>query len=203
MCVVCRVRCRYTVVACRWWTRSFTSLIQSTILTLHFDSNCVGIGNHKYFLLFVFYTFLTCMYSLILIITRFTTCFGEGKHLTVGRHHHHIPCLDHPTQLLVILGLLIESLLFGMFTSCMMFDQMDVIVSKVTHIDKLKGAEVGGSLSGLAEVFGVVQGQSTDRFRLDWLSPFRKVCIPTTQLYEEMMGFCQQKKEPVTLDSVL
>ena len=35
-------------------------------------------------------------------------------------NHDQSTCLDKPTQLLTILGLLIEALLFGMFTSCMM-----------------------------------------------------------------------------------
>ena len=95
-------------------------------------NNCVGIGNHKYFLLFVFYTFLSCVYSMTLIIARFSTCV----HMHHRRRHHmgaeaamlaaaaaqgpNATCLDQPSQLLTILGLIIESLLFGMFTSCMM-----------------------------------------------------------------------------------
>ena len=70
-----------------------------------------------------------------LIIIRFSTCV----HLHHHRRRHHMgaeeaalaaaaqltnhdqsTCLDKPTQLLTILGLLIEALLFGMFTSCMM-----------------------------------------------------------------------------------
>lgn len=73
-------------------------------------NNCVGIGNHKYFLLFVFYTFLSCMYSLTLIVLRFFLCIR----LHSGRKHVH--CLDEPTHLLNILGLLVEAILFGMFT---------------------------------------------------------------------------------------
>lgn len=37
----------------------------------------------------------------------------------------------------------------------MMFDQVDVVRSKVTHIDRFKGADVGGKLAGVIEVFGV------------------------------------------------
>jgi len=101
-----------------------------------------------------------------------------------------IPCLDKPTQMLTILGLLIEAILFGMFTSCMMCDQMDVVRSKITHIDRFKGAEVGGGLSGVTEVFGTGNRGVNSRFRADWLSPFVRVCFPSS-VQDEIMGFCR------------
>lgn len=150
-------------------------------------NNCVGIGNHKYFLLFIFYTFLSCSYAMTLVITRFATCMGTHRH--EAHHGRHVSCLDKPADLLRILGLLIESLLFGMFTSCMMFDQFEVIRSKLTHIDRLKGMDVSGSLSGPEEVFGTSPGKPSGRIRLDWLSPFARVCYPDS-LRDEVMGFC-------------
>jgi hypothetical protein len=111
-------------------------------------------------------------------------------------HHHepHVSCLDQPTQLLTILGLLVEALLFGMFTFCMIFDQMDVITSKVTHIDRLKGLDLSSTLAGVTEVFGVgVRGGAgikESRFRPDWLSPFTRVCFPPS-VQDEVMGFCR------------
>lgn len=154
-------------------------------------NNCVGIGNHKYFLLFVFYTMLSCVYSLTLIITRFATCHAVREHAT-GRSIRHYACLDHPTQLVNILGLLIEAVLFGMFTSCMIFDQWDVIFSKLTHIDRIKGPEhtVSGALAGVAEVFGVGTHGDGTRCRMDWFSPFAKACFPA-HLRDEVLGFCR------------
>lgn len=147
------------------------------------------------------------MYALILVIFRFATCMGGHPH-----HHHvvvnaasaaaaavpvkqHVSCLDRPTDLLKILGLLIEAILFGMFTSCMMFDQCDVINSKLTHIDRLKGLVTSGALAGITEVFGVgrVTTFNTDtytKFRPDWLSPFAQVCFPEN-LRDDVMGFCR------------
>ena len=165
-------------------------------------NNCVGIGNHKYFLLFVFYTFLTCIYSLLLVIARFTNCMGESHHSRHGHHHRHVSmtCLDKPTQLLNVLGLLIESLLFGMFTSCMIFDQSDVIFSKLTHIDRLKGVDIGGALAGITEVFGVGRrGVGSTRFQPNWLSPFSKVCFPPS-VRDEVMGFCRPAAKPPTTE---
>lgn len=152
-------------------------------------NNCVGIGNHKYFLLFVFYTFLSCLYSFLLVMIRFYTCMGQHGHVRT----HRMTCLDRPSQLLTILGLLVEAFLFGMFTACMVIDQSSVVSSKMTHIDRLKGGEDDpvSSLAGVIEVFGLSARRGNDpRFRPDWLSPFAKVCFPSS-LQDEIMGFCR------------
>lgn len=159
-------------------------------------NNCVGIGNHKYFLLFVFYTCLSCVYSLTLIAVRFFVCMGRHGHVRT----HHITCLDRPTQMLTILGLFFEAVLFGLFTSCMMIDQAGVVTTKLTHIDRLKGGDEGGSsLAGVVEVFGSASrrfekmsssGLGGSSFRADWLSPFHRICFPTS-LQDEIMGFCR------------
>jgi hypothetical protein len=90
----------------------------------------------------------------------------------------------------------------------MMFDQADVIRSKVTHIDRLTGSDVSGSLAGVLEVFGVATARETKQsiatatafhdnnnnhnidtgIRLDWFSPFAQVCFPSR---DEVMGFCR------------
>jgi len=76
---------------------------------------------------------------------------------------------------------------------------MDVIFSKLTHIDRMKGVDVSSTLAGVTEVFGVgSRGVGTPRFRPDWLSPFAKVCFPPS-VQDEIMGFCLpciQKKTP-------
>jgi len=155
-------------------------------------NNCVGIGNHKYFLLFVFYTCISCIYSLSLITMRFFDCMGRHGHIRT----HHITCLDRPTQLLSILGLFVEAILFGLFTSCMMVDQAGVVSTKMTHIDRLKGGGesngVSTTLAGVVEVFGLnaKKAELGGRFRADWLSPFHRICFPTT-LHDEIMGFCK------------
>lgn len=70
-----------------------------------------------------------------------------------------------------------------------MFDQADVIRSKVTHIDRLTGSDVSGNLAGVLEVFGVVRDEiSNTRMRIDWFSPFAGVCLPSR---DEVMGFCR------------
>jgi len=47
------------------------------------------------------------------------------------------------------------------------------------------------SLAGVIEVFGLNTRRGNDpRFRPDWLSPFAKVCFPSS-LQDEIMGFCR------------
>jgi hypothetical protein len=115
----------------------------------------------------------------------------------MGRHGHvrhaNLTCLDRPTQLIQILGLMVEAILFGLFTSCMMIDQAGVVTSKVTHIDRLKGGDdalTGSSLSGVMEVFGLNTKPGGSRFRMDCLSPFAQACFPA-KVRDEIMGFCR------------
>lgn len=88
----------------------------------------------QYFLLFIFYTFLSCHYSFSFLVYRFFHCIGRSSH-----NHHGPRCVDHPSDLLPLVGLAVEALLFGLFTLCMMADQWDVVMTNLTHIDRLKG----------------------------------------------------------------
>lgn len=122
-------------------------------------------------------------------MVRFYSCMNRHGHVRT----HHLTCLDKPTQLLSVLGLVVEAILFGLFTACMMIDQSSVVSSKMTHIDRLKGGEDGAvsSLAGVIEVFGLNARRGHDpRFRPDWLSPFAQVCFPSS-LKDEIMGFCR------------
>jgi hypothetical protein len=63
-----------------------------------------------------------------------------------------------------------------------------------THIDRLKGGDdVGNSLAGVVEVFGLNPKRQMDlaeKFRADWLSPFHRICFPSS-VHDEIMGFCR------------
>lgn len=64
-----------------------------------------------------------------------------------------------------IVFLVLEAVLFGLFTLCMMCDQYSVIMTGTTQIDRLKGETV--ETLGLREVFG----GASPRFSLQWLLP--------------------------------
>jgi len=165
-------------------------------------NNCVGIGNHKYFLLFVLYTFLSCVYSMSLVVLRFALCMQTNRLHDSSRHHLHPhggggggggACLDRPTDLISILGLVVEAVLFGLFTSCMMVDQWDVVMTNVTHIDRLKGDRMHDGtrrVAGVAEVFGLSKGRPDTAFRWDWISPFARACFPDS-IRDEILGYCR------------
>jgi palmitoyltransferase ZDHHC3/7/25 len=42
-------------------------------------NNCVGIGNHKLFLLFLFWVNVVCVYSILLIFDRYMLCFMHSS----------------------------------------------------------------------------------------------------------------------------
>ncbi|KAK1732640.1 DHHC family palmitoyltransferase [Skeletonema marinoi] len=173
-------------------------------------NNCVGIGNHKYFLLFIFYTSLSCGYSLSFLVWRFCHCVGGGH----GGAHHGPRCVDHPTDLLPLIGLTVEALLFGLFTMCMMCDQWDVVMTNLTHIDRLKGHDTlqHRVQAGINEVFGTGRSSMTSSssstlphhhhhsnhhatnyrrgFHFTWLSPLHKVCFPES-VRDDIFGYCR------------
>jgi hypothetical protein len=173
-------------------------------------NNCVGIGNHKYFLLFIFYTSLSCGYSLSLLVWRFYHCVGGGTG-GIGRdgHYHRPRCVDHPTDLLPLIGLTVEALLFGLFTLCMMCDQWDVVMTNLTHIDRLKGHDTlqHRVQAGINEVFGTGRSMTSSSstsslpqrhhatnyrrgFHYTWLSPLHKACFPDT-VRDDIFGYCR------------
>ena len=104
------------------------------------------------------------------------------------------------------MGLTVEALLFGLFTICMMVDQWDVVMTNLTHIDRLKGhgamgghsALISNVRAGINEVFGTRQSMTSStssaatysRFHYTWLSPLHKTCFPDT-VRDDIFGYCR------------
>jgi len=138
-------------------------------------NNCVGIGNHKLFLLFLFWVNSVCIYSLVLLIAKFIMCRGE-----CGSTNQH----------LLSVFLLVEAVLFGLFTLCMKGDQISVVTTNQTQIDKLKNHrhEV---LVEYNEVFGCT---SDTKFHPLWLIPI-PAALPDG-VRERLLGYrIEMKRE--------
>lgn len=175
-------------------------------------NNCVGLGNQKLFLLFLLWVNITCIYSLVLIIGKFSFCTSHRHNFRTHRHEHTHP-VDHSiqgpevmaaeeatlsgsshyggatgcggsNQNILVVFLLIEAVLFGLFTLCMMGDQSTVLFTNQTQIDKLKGYKHEGTPE-FNEVFG---GSSEVQFSYEWLLPF-PLKLPEGNLREKLLGF--------------
>ncbi len=151
-------------------------------------NNCVGLANHKFFLLFLLYVHAISVYALCLVGGHFWACVSDmaqpacsGADVTIGDGLH-------------AFGLTVCALLFGLFTLCMMCDQSSAVLTGATQIDRFKQHRSGagsGDAAGkderaqaLAEVFG--GDPARDGFQWHWL-------LPTPIVYrdpEALTGFC-------------
>ncbi|GAB9466587.1 hypothetical protein Gpo141_00003958 [Globisporangium polare] len=140
-------------------------------------NNCVGLGNHKFFLLFIFYVFLLSFYALVLVSLRYARCVNEN-------------CPSYGA--LRVVFLVLEAVLFGLFTMCMMCDQYSMITTGMTQIDRFKG-EVTDTL-GIREVFG----GASKRFALHWVLPV-SIWFPTS-LKNQILGYVLESELACTED---
>lgn len=124
-------------------------------------NNCIGVGNHKLFLQFVFYVFCSCSYSLVLTSARYLLCTWRDD-------------CGEPTEHLMVIFLVIEAILFGLFTLCMMGDQYTVVATNQTQIDRLKNKKYAYQV----EVNEVLGTPSQSPFQWQWLLPVPTVFPP-------------------------
>ncbi len=105
----------------------------------------MAIFNQKYFLLFLLYTGLCCVYCAVMLVSRFVSCTNNLRTCTITGFQ----------AVLCVLNF-VEALIFGLFVSVMMWDQMGAIFDNTPYIDSLKkkhGAK-RGRYQSLKEVFG-------------------------------------------------
>eukprot|EP00617_Octactis_speculum_P028079 CAMPEP_0185753222 /NCGR_PEP_ID=MMETSP1174-20130828/11949_1 /TAXON_ID=35687 /ORGANISM="Dictyocha speculum, Strain CCMP1381" /LENGTH=125 /DNA_ID=CAMNT_0028430963 /DNA_START=103 /DNA_END=480 /DNA_ORIENTATION=+ len=81
---------------------------------------------------------------------------------------------------------ILEAILFGLFTLCMLCDQCNVLTSNETKIDRLKG-EKHQQPTVVNEIFGSVSDRGRICTCLVWLLPF-KVSFPR-DMRDEVLGF--------------
>ncbi|AFZ79849.1 zinc finger protein DHHC domain containing protein [Theileria equi strain WA] len=127
-------------------------------------SNCVGMLNQKFFILFLVYIFLLAITDITMVIFHLRTfilddnwCYNIGKEYLVGKG-----------AVIIIMIAIFSSLLFGVFTLIMCIDQVVAIRSNRTPIDKFKKIQFNrlGFAKTLVQVFG-------SPFSILWLVPVR------------------------------
>lgn len=134
-------------------------------------NNCVGIGNQKLFLLFILFTSIVCGYSLVLVMCRFAACAFYGGDCGAESHF------------LFILFLFLESLLFLLFTLCMLGDQLSSLHSNQTSIDKLKNQKHEIRV----DVNEVCGSPIESRFQINWFIP---IAVSFSEaVRERVMGY--------------
>lgn len=141
-------------------------------------NNAIGVRNHKFFLLFILYTFLLCVYALALLVHMLYAAMKVDGPDSIG---------------LSALVVGVCGLLFGLFTSCMLCDQWSVLSTNVAKIDRLKGEELGVS-SEVNEVFG----GRTRGFHWHWLVPVT-VDFPKS-VQDDVLGYRLPTPKPPLVD---
>lgn len=89
-------------------------------------NNCVGIGNHKLFVLFLLYTVLISTHCLALITLRYMSCASSLDCGEIGPLGH-----------MLTMFLIIMCVLFGLFTLCMLGEQWMSFESDETTVERI------------------------------------------------------------------
>ncbi|XP_018028010.1 palmitoyltransferase ZDHHC3 [Hyalella azteca] len=94
-------------------------------------NNCVGEWNQKYFLQFLVFVGMLCLYSLFLIATSWIHPCSSG-------HCKPPPMMIKQARLMHSVILSMESILFGLFVSAILCDQLQAIFSDETAVEQVK-----------------------------------------------------------------
>lgn len=158
--------------------------------------NAVGIMNHKFFILFILYTFLTAVVSLTLILVRVVRCGfytepSKGGHNYTGfddpdgdrsfflgdspgnTQEHVYPGCD-TLQNPVVGALAVVTVLFFFFTCCMLLEQgeaVDTNMSKIARMKMRSGMAQPGEYAPVATEFNEVFGGEHPTISWHWFLP--------------------------------
>lgn len=122
-------------------------------------NNCVGLGNTKFFLQFLFSICVLSVYAIALLVLKTMNCSMSRR--------SKFYCPGSPGDAVFLVGLLVEGILFGLFTMCMLVDQSETITSNQTQIDRLKN-ERHDIQEEINEVFGT---PAKSKCHVSWFLP--------------------------------
>lgn len=125
-------------------------------------NNCIGYFNQKHFVLFLFYSEICCLYSIILIVLRATYCMDSGKGGICDKSVQ-----EHSADVLLGLMSLAVTGLFSLFILIMIVDQIKCISKNISGIEVLKQEffEQRSLKVNFEETFG-------GRNKICWVLPF-------------------------------
>ena len=134
--------------------------------------NAVGAMNHKFFVLFVGYTMASCLVSLVLIGLRTISCGGPSPFFHEETKVNEKWCTRW-NESYFGLALLIISVIFFLFTSCMLSEQVEAIKTNTSKIARMKMSvgNAGTELSRVTEEFNEMFGGDSNRVAIHWFLP--------------------------------
>ena len=158
--------------------------------------NAVGATNHKFFLLFLLYTFLCCCSAIPIIAIKFVSCnhpVDYNPNNVSIRVNMYTSCQQILTA--PVMALSVATTLFFFFTLCMLADQYLAVTSNVSKIARLKiqhgGEEQAEDLQRVAddfnEMFGTNGQAAKSGFQWHWLVPL-PVIFPDG-VHDEILGY--------------
>jgi len=136
--------------------------------------NAVGAMNHKFFVLFVGYTMASCLFSLCILGIRTRQCgvpsllLPEKKETAAEKEG----CVRWDESY-AGLALLVVSVVFFLFTSCMLAEQIEAIKTNTSKIARMKMSVgvAGTELKRVTEEFNEMFGGDYNRVAMHWFIP--------------------------------
>ncbi|XP_065846300.1 palmitoyltransferase ZDHHC7-like [Oscarella lobularis] len=121
-------------------------------------NNCVGELNQKFFILFLIYTGLACVYALILTIVAMVKGFGSNR--------------VQPAAIICSVFLIMESIIFLLFVSFIGCDQFQGIFEDMTQVEWIQKKSPMRHRKSRMALLGEVFGRGHCRCRyLCWILP--------------------------------
>jgi len=158
-----------------------------------FVCNAIGALNHKYFFLFILYTFIVCIAAGIILILRFIRCgyrFGVATQDNwLGLDYDPIPGCKDPSSLVVIATFTLTAW-FTLVSTVSLLGQFPVITTgnalvarKKIRQGKAEEKEIGRVRTDFNEMFG----GTSNHFALHWLLPMPPLFPEGAK--EEILGY--------------